>query len=291
MNEYVHQLFGIMFQSKQTPPMVRIQPQHSPTSPEEWREHWQAKGFPWRTEAEIDAKRQEELSKRRAIVPDIEKGIYPFKGIKLSRADVEWLLATHENGRGPVNWSDENQQMRGGLDLRGTVVQKTNLNGLPLTFLRGGLESDEWLKATPDQREMAAMHLEDTNLIRTDLRKAILGGAHLEKTYLKGVHLEDATLCGAHLEEACLWEAQLQRSNLMQSCLQGATIAKCVYYPKQSSAIHTIGRTQPWAVRIAGTPKHANQSRNTFSPREAGEYEDSSAVTATPSRWPYKSPA
>jgi len=47
----------------------------------------------WCTEPEIDIKRQQELERCRAIVPDIEKGIYPFKGMQLSRADVEWLLA------------------------------------------------------------------------------------------------------------------------------------------------------------------------------------------------------
>ncbi len=52
----------------------------------------------WRTEPEIDTERQRYLAERRAIAPDIEQGIYPFRGIKLSRADVEWLLATHAHG-------------------------------------------------------------------------------------------------------------------------------------------------------------------------------------------------
>ena len=65
-----------------------------------WSAYWIAQGQPWRTEPEVDSKRQEELAQRRTIAPDIEKGIYPFKGMKLSRADVEWLLSTHENGRG-----------------------------------------------------------------------------------------------------------------------------------------------------------------------------------------------
>ncbi len=52
----------------------------------------QVQGQLLRTEPEIDATRQEELLRRRTLVPDIEKGIYPFKGEKLSRADVEWLL-------------------------------------------------------------------------------------------------------------------------------------------------------------------------------------------------------
>src|SRR6266496_3574410 len=103
MNKYVRKFFGVMFQGQQTQQVIPLQ--HTPTSPEEWRAYWQTKGFLWRTEPEIDAKRQEDLSKRRAIVPDVEKGIYPFKGMKLSRADIEWLLATHENGRGPVDWN------------------------------------------------------------------------------------------------------------------------------------------------------------------------------------------
>ena len=105
-----------------------------PTSPEEWSQYWQAKGFPWRTEPEIDAKRQEELSKCRAILPDIEKEIYPFKGMKLSRADVEWLLATHENRRGPIDWNDEGQREREGLDLRGADLGHENLSRLPLSL-------------------------------------------------------------------------------------------------------------------------------------------------------------
>src|SRR5205823_13303687 len=80
--------------------------------PEAWKAYWEKQGQPWRTEPEIDQERQKYLAERRSIMPDIEQGIYPFKDVKLSRADVEWLLATHENGRGPVDWSDENQRER-----------------------------------------------------------------------------------------------------------------------------------------------------------------------------------
>src|SRR6266705_971187 len=92
---------------------------------EKWRIYWEQQGQRWRTETEIDGKRQEELARRRTIVPDIETGIYPFKEIKLSRADVEWLLATHESSGlcGPVNWKHENQRDREGLDLRGADLR------------------------------------------------------------------------------------------------------------------------------------------------------------------------
>src|SRR5690348_16635162 len=62
---------------------------------EAWKAYWKEQGQSWRREPEIDEDRQKFLDERRRIVPDIQKGIYPFKGSKLDRADVEWLLATH----------------------------------------------------------------------------------------------------------------------------------------------------------------------------------------------------
>src|SRR5205807_9419410 len=81
-------------------------------NPEAWKAYWEKQGQPWRIEPEINEERQTYLTCRRSIAPDTEKGIYPFKGIDLNRADLEWLLATHENGRGPVDWSDEGQHGR-----------------------------------------------------------------------------------------------------------------------------------------------------------------------------------
>src|SRR5215472_11624519 len=77
---------------------------------EAWEAYWIHQGQPWRTEPEIDSERQKFLDERRQITPDMTEGLYPFKDIKLTRADVEWLLATHENGKGPVDWSDSSQR-------------------------------------------------------------------------------------------------------------------------------------------------------------------------------------
>ena len=63
----------------------------------------------WRTEPEIGPERQEQLARCLATTPDITKIIYPFKGMTLSRADVEWLLATYENERSPRTSSDGQQ--------------------------------------------------------------------------------------------------------------------------------------------------------------------------------------
>src|SRR5437868_5229833 len=92
-----------------------------PTSEDKegWKAYWRLQGQPWRTEPEIDEERQRFLAERREIQPDIEMGIYPFRDVKLGRADVEWLLVTHEGERGPVDWNDESQRGREGLNLRG----------------------------------------------------------------------------------------------------------------------------------------------------------------------------
>lgn len=108
-----------------------------------WNAYWTARGMPWRTEPEINKIRQRFLAERQAVPPDIERSAYPFKGTKLDRADVEWLLAHLEDGqaRGPVNVRDEEQQERRGLDVRGAVLAGANLSNLPLARLEGGLLS------------------------------------------------------------------------------------------------------------------------------------------------------
>jgi hypothetical protein len=75
----------------------------APDDRDAWHVYWAALGQPWRTEPEIDPKRQIELAQCRATPSDIKQGIYPFKGVKLKRADVEWLLTTHENGHGSID--------------------------------------------------------------------------------------------------------------------------------------------------------------------------------------------
>ncbi len=215
MNKYVRKLFGVVFQGQQTPQIVRGHAQHSPTSPEEWRQHWQSQGQPWRTEPEIDAKRQEELSKRRAIVPDIEKGIYPFKGMKLSRADIEWLLATHENGRGPVDWSSERDLYeRRGIDLRGADLRGVDLSGLPLTRMQGGLTLKESREATDEQRRLAAVDLQEAILYTAQLQGATLTFAQLQHADLRHAQLQHTNLYGARLPNADLRKTDLDHATL-----------------------------------------------------------------------------
>jgi len=165
--------------------------------PEAWQVYWEAQGQPWRTEPEIDAERQKYLAEHRNISPNIEQGIYPFKDIRLARADVEWLLACHYKEHGSLEHRIGAHAR--GLDLRGADLRSINLSRLPLHQLRGGLGSNEWRTSSEEQREAAAIHLERASLDRADLQWASLRFGHLEGADLRYAHLEGATLRATHL--------------------------------------------------------------------------------------------
>src|SRR5260221_10613534 len=177
----------------------------------------------WRTEPEIDIARQEELARCLATTPDTTRGIYPFKGMKLNRADVEWLLATHANGRGPRALSDEQRQ---GLDLRGADLRDADLHALPLARLRGSLTREEWEEATAQQRAAAAVLLTGADLSEAHLEQAGLRGTHLEKVALHEAHLEQADLARARLERAFLARAHLKGADLSEAHLEQADLSE-----------------------------------------------------------------
>lgn len=193
---------------------------------EGWKAYWKAQSQPWRTEPEIDAERQKYLSERRSIIPDIEKGLYPFKDIKLSRADVEWLLATHENGRGPIDWSDKSQREREGLDVRGADLQKVNLSGLPLAGVIGGLTGSAWFYGSPEQCEMAAVHMQGAILIQTQLAGAKFNQASLERANFFRSNLEKAELRAASLQAAFLNETCLGGTLFRRAHLEGVWLTR-----------------------------------------------------------------
>jgi uncharacterized protein YjbI with pentapeptide repeats len=214
-------------------------PPHHPSlnTPEQWQAYWAAQGQPWRKEPEIDLPRQAELAQRRDIVPDVKQGSYPLKGMQLSRADVEWLLATHENGRGPVDWSDEGQRGRNGLDLRGADLHHVDLSHLPLSRLCGGYRrrpDESWNEASDEELHAAAAILNGADLRSTHLEDADLCGVYLQDADLRAAHLEQADFCRAHLEGVRLHGANLkfayfraaylERANLFRANLEHAIL-------------------------------------------------------------------
>ncbi len=188
----------------------RLPPQARPTLSKraEWQDYWNSQGQPWRTEPEISLERQEYLTERLAIQADLDEGIYKFRGIKLNRADIEWLLAQHENGRGPIDVHNSEHMGRIGIDLRSADLRGANLRGLPLAGMLGGLNGRERNRAQ-EGRDIAAVHLEGAVLSETHLEKAELYMAHLERADFFKAHLAGASLRKAHLEGASLRQAYL----------------------------------------------------------------------------------
>lgn len=198
---------------------------------DEWKAYWSAQGMSWRTEPEIDEERQQFLGARRTIGLNTDDDVYSFRdengSIALSRADVEWLLATHDNGRGPVNWQEEKgkapSEMREGINLSGANLQGVDLSDLPLTCLRSGLsvvvsnKNERWQKAKGEQ---AAICLKDTNLTEAHLERAALSHAHLERADLSHAHLNRAFLPFAHMADAILDFAEFDGANLGSANLE-----------------------------------------------------------------------
>lgn len=189
-----------------------------------WRDHWKAHNQPWRTEPEIDEDRQSFLIALCLKIADIQRGEYPFKNVQLSRADVEWLLATPKSERELFDWDVEYPNECKGLDLRGADLRTINLNGLPLSGICGGLTIEEWLTSTQEERNMAKINFEEAILYEAHLEGAVLGGVNLKKANLYKAHLEGAILIEANFEEATLIQAHLEGANLDSTNLKNARL-------------------------------------------------------------------
>jgi uncharacterized protein YjbI with pentapeptide repeats len=181
-----------------------------------WHEYWTEQGLPWRSQQEIDEDRQNFLAERRAIKPDVMSGVYPFQGITLDRADIEWLLATHKSNGfdGPVDWDDGIQRKRIGIDVRGATLDNVDLGGLPLARTCGGLTGIDYDKATLKQRAMASVQM----------RNVFLQYAHLEGSIFTHANMENADLGSAHLEGADLFGISLNGERVVNltDCVMSA---------------------------------------------------------------------
>lgn len=231
-----------------------------------WKRYWKAQGQTWRTEPEIDEVRQQFLIKRRAIVPDLDEGIYPFKDIQLTRADVEWLLATHEDGRGPLYGRDDIQNGRKGLDLRGADLRGADLRHLPLAHMLGGLNWRERAR-TPERRNNAAVHMEGAILSGVHLEYAELYMAHFEQADLYRAYLEGASLRKAHFEGAYLRHAYLgefsdadgkqkhsTHRRVRTPAISTAADIRAAFFDDKTDIEHIfLGNTHHGTVRVADT--------------------------------------
>lgn len=204
------------------------------THRKEWQEYWKALGMPWREEPEIDGERQQFLSDRRMVSPNVRRGIYPFRdqtgGIVLSRADLEWLLATHESDGivGPVEWSNQQHQQRSGLDLRGADLRKARLERLPLARAQLSFVLSEQRTypdpITKEQESWSVAQVGKLTVVEAELQGAYLNGLDLEEAHLEKTNLERAEISGANLSGAFIKSANLCRADLSGSTLDDARI-------------------------------------------------------------------
>jgi uncharacterized protein YjbI with pentapeptide repeats len=270
---------GAMSMSEQQPlpANTAAEPMPAPEGYSSWNDYWTKQhNLPWRTEPEINEDRQQLLAERRSIMPDSEQGIYPFKDFKLDRADVEWLLATHESGgmRGPVDWSDPKQRGREGLDVRGADLREANLVRLPLACLRAGLRFSElhFLSTAQPELEMPPGYEATAGLLASvvHLEQARLDGAHLENACLHQARLDDAHCRDAHLEGVLLLFAHLDGAEMFRTHLEDAFAASASFKNAQILEAHCERANLLWAdfsgaVLVGTHLEDADLSRVTFS--------------------------
>jgi len=89
--------------------------------------------------------------------------------------------------------------------------------------MRGGLNQSEWFKATLEQRNAAAVHLENANLFLACLRGATLSKGYFEGANLREAHLEGAELYRTHLEGVYLRKAHLGGASLRKAIFDSNT--------------------------------------------------------------------
>ncbi len=152
----------------------------------------------------------------------------------MSRADIEWLLATHEKGRGPLDWDDVKQRQRKGLHLHKADLRGIDLSSLPLA-----------------DADLGGAHLEGATLREAHLENANLGNAHLEGANLSGAHSEDALLFHAHLEGSNLIGSHLEGAMLMGAHVEGADLTGCFLDAQTDLNGVTLSSHEMGAVTLA----------------------------------------
>jgi uncharacterized protein YjbI with pentapeptide repeats len=100
-----------------------------------------------------------------------------------------------------------------------------NLNGTDLrraVLIGAHLEDASFEQAHLEHAELRGAHFERTSFKQAHLEHAELSGAYFERAWVEEAHLERAELDGAHLEGAMLKKAHLEGAVLCEAHLQGA---------------------------------------------------------------------
>jgi uncharacterized protein YjbI with pentapeptide repeats len=251
-----------------------------------WKQYWAKQDMPWRTEPDISLERKRFLTKRRGPWAFRFWVTYPFKDVKLTRADVEWLLATHRDPwhrdiTGPLDWDDPKHHRREGLDLRGADLQGVNLQYLPLAGVQGGLHGEELVMSdfdnvgsmlnydNPDapfygmNASEISYHLCDQAAVH--LEGASLGNAHLEHAHLYQAHLEGAKLPQANLDHVDLGDAHLEGAYFARATLEGAWLYRVTAEGADFGGARLSGASFNSAWLLGANFRDASLTRTDFS--------------------------
>ncbi|HCG00446.1 MAG TPA: hypothetical protein DEV93_07855 [Chloroflexi bacterium] len=179
----------------------------------------------WRRNAPVSKVRQAELEHLHQSRNE-KKGTSGFEAVKLTRADVEWLLESYDNGRGPI--LDVSSDKRRGLSLAGVVFEGDELSDLPLS--RADLRGAVFTKANLRRTQLSEANLQGASFYGCDLKGADLSRATLQdaafvfRTVLEGARLVDTDLRHVTLDEVNLKYAVLDYANLQDVQLPGALL-------------------------------------------------------------------
>jgi uncharacterized protein YjbI with pentapeptide repeats len=204
----------------------------------------------------------------------------PFDGIRLSGADVFWLVARVTVGapkptaiaklaKRLLSESDELAKRMllpavGDLHLEGAQLEGANLNYALLRYahLEGAYLFDAFLQgamlmhAHLERAVLSDAHLEGAFLtevhaegaffVRAHMEGARPIRAHLEKSHLQDAHLEDSYLSGAHLEGANLRNVHLQGARLYDAHFEDANL-KAAHFEGKVMSADGLALVRQWA--------------------------------------------
>jgi len=227
-----------------------------------WKQYWEKRGQNWRTEPEVDKKRQDELTRflnnsipeftfklPQVIQTHFEPGsggsivhqnpdqeLHPLR-MRLNRADVEWLLSSRLQSSDSIDREGLDQIDIDWLNLAWADMHEVDLHGLPLikvSFWNAYMQGTMLHSANLESCNLQDAHLEYANLIKANLKNAKVGGAYFDEALLNEAHLENidselqkvsfkrSMLVNAHLEGAKLIGAYFERAGLEEASLEGA---------------------------------------------------------------------
>ncbi len=213
----------------------------------------------WAREPTISTDRQHYLLERLGTTADFVTGSYPFAGVRMHRADLEWLLVQPElprarevtrsspglsfhtpgggvqlrfiggGGRPTANepdaWMGFRSERFAALDLRGADLTGQDLSDLPLACVKAGLWEHDVLHHrlwTPDMWKAAGTRFDHCLLVNTELVGAVLVGASFDGARLANTQCRGTDMRYSALDGATIIDAGFEFANLSDASMRRA---------------------------------------------------------------------